>query len=51
METYGHKVDEYALHLRPIRSSGSTERELEEEARAQHHIIEAEPNELKRWGS
>ena len=45
--------------LRPIRSSGSTEGDLEEAGQAEHHIItEAAPNELKlgegvsvmRWG-
>ena len=33
--------------LRPIRSSGSTEGALEEAGRAEQHITEAAPNELK----
>ena len=36
------------LILRPIQSSGSTEGALEEEGRAEQHIItEAAPNKLK----
>ena len=44
-------TNEYTLYLRPIRSSGSTDGELEEAGRAEQHIItEATPNELKLGG-
>ena len=50
----GHKIHECILYLRPIQSSGSTDRlkgALGEPGRAKHHNIkEAAPHELKLGG-